>query len=319
LFRHYAHTYVAPGETGPRHRPSADPAGRDIASFPHPTVEGSDFARVGDIFSSEQNPDRKKPFDIRAVMSAVVDQDCDPLERWPDMAGAESVVVWDAHLGGTAACVLGIESRSLPRRGVVPADGPESWSAATLFPRSSKKLARALNAASGNRPVVILANLAGFDGSPASLRELQLEYGAEIGRAVVNFAGPIVFCVVSRYHGGAFVVFSKTLNPRLTVLAVEGAKASVIGGSAAAAVVFSREVERRVQADPRLADVAVEAGALDRDELVRRVRADVRTAVAREFDDVHTIERALAVGSVDRIVAVRDVRAEIIAALGAYD
>ena len=32
--------------------------------------------------------------------------------------------------------------------------------------------------------------------------------GAEIGRAVVNFDGPIVFCVVSRYHGGAFVVFS---------------------------------------------------------------------------------------------------------------
>ena len=37
----------------------------------------------------------------------------------------------------------------------------------------------------------------------------QLEYGAEIGRSVVNFDGPIVFCVVSRYHGGAFVVFSR--------------------------------------------------------------------------------------------------------------
>ena len=44
------------------------------------------------------------------------------------------------------------------------------------------------------------------------MRELQLEYGAEIGRAVVNFDGPIVFCVVSRYHGGAFVVFSQRLN-----------------------------------------------------------------------------------------------------------
>ena len=41
------------------------------------------------------------------------------------------------------------------------------------------------------------------------MRQLQLEYGAEIGRAVVNFDGPIVFCVVSRYHGGAFVVFSR--------------------------------------------------------------------------------------------------------------
>ena len=52
----------------------------------------------------------------------------------------------------------------------------------------------------------------GFDGSPESMRKWQLEYGAEIGRAVVNFDGPIVFCVVSRYHGGAFVVFSQRLN-----------------------------------------------------------------------------------------------------------
>ena len=40
---------------------------------------------------------------------------------------------------------------------------------------------------------MVLANLSGFDGSPESLRKLQLEYGAEIGRAVVNFDGPIVF------------------------------------------------------------------------------------------------------------------------------
>ncbi len=58
----------------------------------------------------------------------------------------------------------------------------------------------------------MLANLSGFDGSPESMRGLQLEYGAEIGRAVTNFVGPIVFVVVSRYHGGAFVVFSKALN-----------------------------------------------------------------------------------------------------------
>ena len=56
---------------------------------------------------------------------------------------------------------------------------------------------------------MILANLSGFDGSPESLRNLQLEYGAEIGRAVVNFRGPILFVVIARYHGGAYVVFSR--------------------------------------------------------------------------------------------------------------
>jgi len=36
---------------------------------------------------------------------------------------------------------------------------------------------------------------------------------------IVNFVGPIVFCVISRYHGGAFVVFSKALNLNMTGLA----------------------------------------------------------------------------------------------------
>ena len=168
------------------------------------------------------------------------------------MADAETAVVFDAHLGGHPVTLLGIESRPVPRRGFPPTDGPDTWTAGTLFPRSSKKVARAINAASGNRPLVVLANLSGFDGSPESMRNLQLEYGAEIGRAVVNFGGPIVFCVVSRYHGGAFVVFSKTLNDDMEVLAVEGSYASVIGGAPAAAVVFAGEVDARTAADPRV-------------------------------------------------------------------
>src|SRR5262249_10485212 len=119
------------------------------------------------------------------------------------------------------------------------------------FP-SSKKVSRAINAASSNRPIVMLANPSGFDGSPESMRRLQLEYGAEIGRAVVNFKGPMVFCVISRYHGGAYVVFSRVLNEGLEVAALEGTYASVIGGAPAAAVVFAGEVENRARKDPRL-------------------------------------------------------------------
>ena len=81
-------------------------------------------------------------------------------------------MVWDAHLGGYPVCLIGIESKPVPRFGFVPADGPDQWTAGTLFPQSSKKVARAINAASNNRPVVILANLSGFDGSPESMRRL---------------------------------------------------------------------------------------------------------------------------------------------------
>ena len=143
-------------------------------------------------------------------------------------------------------CACSASSRqSVRRSGFPPTDGPDTYTAGTLFPKSSKKAARAINSASGNRPLVVLANLSGFDGSPESMRNLQLEYGAEIGRAIVNFRGPIVFCVISRYHGGAFVVFSKALNPSMKVLAVEGSFASVIGGAPAAAVVFTGEVDKR--------------------------------------------------------------------------
>jgi acetyl-CoA carboxylase carboxyltransferase component len=258
-------------------------------------------------------------------MASVADQDHATLERWAGMADAETSVVWDAHLGGFPVCLIGIESRSVPRRGYPPTDGPDVYTAGTLFPRSSKKTARAINAASGNRPVVVIANLSGFDGSPESMRRLQLEYGAEIGRAIVNFEGPIVFCVVSRYHGGAFVVFSKALNPQMTALAVEGSYASVIGGAPAAAVVFTRDVDARTAKDPRVAEIErrlAEARGAERASLATQlaeIRRDVRSEklgeVATEFDRIHNIHRAVEVGSVDEVIAGSELRPKIIAAL----
>ena len=326
LMRHYDHTYIAAGEAGPRRAPTVDPEDRDVTGYPH-DVPGCDFRTVGEIFSVEHNPERKKPFDIRTVMHAVVDQDSEPLERWADMADAQNAVVMDARLGGHAVCVLGVESRPTPRRGPIPADGPPIYSAGTLYPRSSKKLARAINAASGNRPLVILANLAGFDGSPDSMRNLQLEYGAEIGRAIVNFEGPIVFCVVGRYHGGAFVVFSKRLNPNLTVLAVAGARASVIGGAPAANVVLSGEARRRVRADDRIAALEADLRSISGPERLRigldlaDLRDDVHAQklgeLAHEFDRVHDVDRAVAVGSVDAVILPHELRPAIISAVDA--
>ncbi|MEV5768446.1 carboxyl transferase domain-containing protein [Micromonospora sp. NPDC052213] len=324
LMSYYDHTYVAPGETGPRRAKTTDPVDRDISDFPH-ALAGSDFTTVGEIFSAEANPDRKKPFDIRTVMRALSDQDHPVLERWAGMADAETVAVQDVHLGGMPVCLLGIESRAVPRRGFPPTDGPDTYTAGTLFPRSSKKAARAINAASGNRPLVVLANLSGFDGSPESMRKLQLEYGAEIGRAIVNFRGPIVFCVISRYHGGAFVVFSKALNPNMTVLALEGSFASVLGGAPAAAVVFSGDVNARTAADPRVRDlearVAAASGAdraaltAELDELRASVRAEKLSEVATEFDRVHNIQRAVEVGSVDAVIRAAELRPRIIEAI----
>jgi acetyl-CoA carboxylase carboxyltransferase component len=328
LMSHYEHTYVTPGDPVPRRAPTADPVSRDITGYPH-AHPGTPFTTVGEIFSATSNPDRKKPFDIRAVMRAVADQDHRVLERWADMAEAETAVVADARIGGWPACLIGIESRPVARRGFPPADGPDLLTAGTLFPASSKKVARAISAASGSQPVVVLANLSGFDGSPESMRRLQLEYGAEIGRAIVNFDGKVIFCVISRYHGGAFVVFSKALNENMTVLAVDGSFASVIGGAPAAAVVFARQVDARTAADPRVAGLEARLAAATRPdkkaelagelaEVRVSVRAQKLSATAAEFDAAHSIQRAVQVGSVDAVIPASQLREAIAEHIGSW-
>jgi acetyl-CoA carboxylase carboxyltransferase component len=258
-------------------------------------------------------------------MMAAIDQDHAPLERWAGMRAAESAVVWDAHLGGYPVCLIGIESRAVQRLGFVPADGPDQWTSGTLFPLSSKKVARAINAASHNRPVVVLANLSGFDGSPESMRRLQLEYGAEIGRAVINFKGPVVFCVISRYHGGAYVVFSRGLNESVEVAALEGTYASVIGGAPAAGIVFAGEVEARARKDARLQAlnqaIAQAEGAEKNclrtqwDELFKVVHSEKLGEMAAEFDRVHSVQRALDVGALNYIIPPANLRPYLIQAV----
>lgn len=323
LFEHYRFTYDADGS--PARLETSDPVDRSILDFPYVSTTDDGFTTVGEVFNNETNPGRRRPFAIRAVMNSVIDRDGGHLERFRTMRDAETAVVWDAHVGGHPVCLLGIESRPLPRRGRVPLDGPDTWTGGTLFPMSSKKVARALNAASGNRPVVVLANLSGFDGSPESLRKWQLEFGAEIGRAVVNFDGPIVFVVIGRYHGGAYVVFSKALNPQLTSLAVEGSYASVIGGAPAAAVVFPRVVRGRVAEDARVVaskKALAEASSSDRprlreahDALVAEVTLEVQGEVAASFDGIHTVDRAVEVGSLDAVIAPDEIRPAIVARL----
>jgi acetyl-CoA carboxylase carboxyltransferase component len=142
---------------------------------------------------------------------------------------------------------------------------------------------------------------------------------------VVNFRGPIVFCVVSRYHGGAFVVFSNALNDNFRVVALEGTHASVIGGAPAAAVVFSREVEKRTAGDPRVVALEAEVAAAPgheksrlrerRRELVRAVQSEKLGEVAEEYDAIHSVERARRVGSVHEIIPAARLRPHLVAAI----
>ena len=105
------------------------------------------------------------------------------------MRDAEIAVVWDAHLGGHPVCLLGLRVRPLPRLGWVPAYGPDQWTGGTLFPRRRRRWrGRSTRRAATGR----------WSCSPTSRASTarrsrcaswQLEYGAEIGRAVVELPG----------------------------------------------------------------------------------------------------------------------------------
>ena len=254
LLAHYAHTYRAPGERFPRPAPTTDPVDRDISR--RRRTPAADFTRVGEIFDPATNPERKKPFDIRSVLRAVADADHPPLERWVDMLDAENVVVLDAHLGGQPVALLGIESRPLPRRG--PDAGGRAddvhGRARCSRGRRRRRRGRSTRRAGTGRwwcwPTCRASTARRSRCASCSWSTAR----RSAGRWSTS-TGPIVFCVVSRYHGGAFVVFSGTLNDDMEVAAVEGSYASVIGGAPAAAVVFAGEVNKRTAADPRVADL----------------------------------------------------------------
>ena len=134
-----------------------------------------------------------------------------------------------------------------------------------------------------------------------------------------------MFVVISRYHGGAFVVFSRTLHDNMQVAALEGTFASVIGGAPAAAVVFARDVDQRTRKDPRVVALERELATADEDgkrrlrarlaALIKSVRSEKLGEVAEEFDRIHSIQRAVQVGSVDQIIPAAALRPWIITAL----
>jgi hypothetical protein len=90
-------------------------------------------------------------------------------------------------------------------------------------------------------------------------------------------------------------------------------------------VVFTREVDKRTGADPRVRDLEMAATASDGlDQAQRRaelatLRATVRSQklgeVAAEFEAVHDIERARRVGSVHDIIPAAELRPRLIASV----
>ncbi len=170
------------------------------------------------------NPERKKPFDIRAVMRAVVDQD----HRAAGALGGHGRRRDRRGLGRAPGRPPGVPARHrvaalaaprLPRRPTAPTRGRRA--------RCSRARPRRWPGRS-TRPAAT-ARWWCWPTCPASTARRSRCAPSSSSTAPRSAArsptsrGPILFTVISRYHGGAFVVFSKTLNPAMEAVALEGA------------------------------------------------------------------------------------------------
>ena len=249
------------------------------------------------------NPERKKPFDIRTVMRAVTDQDHAVLERWAGMADADTV-------------------RRLRRApGRAPGDGARASSrgrsrgAAASPPtaRTSGRRARCSRARRRRRR--------GRSTRPAATGRWWCWPTCRASTAHRSRCATCSSSTAPRSAGRSSTSTARSssasspattaarswcspasLNDNMEVLAVEGSFASVLGGAPAAAVVFTREVDKRTAADPRVRELeaALAVGRRRRagppaggaGDAAAAVRSEKLGEVAAEFEAVHDIERA---------------------------
>ena len=298
---------------------------RDVAGSPT-RRRATDFRTVGDIFSAETNTERKKPFDIRTG-DARGDRPGPRAARalgarWPTPTPrSSSTPTW----AGTRSRCSGSSRGRSPGTASCPRTGPTSG------PRGRCSRCRRRRPRARSTPPAATARWWCWPTCPASTARRSRCASASsstaprsAGRSSTS-TGPIVFCVVSRYHGGAFVVFSGALNDNMEVVAVEGSYASVIGGAPAAAVVFTRDVQHPHRRRPAGDGARGAAGAGDGRRAgapAGRARRRPRGRALREarrggrrVRQIHNIERALEVGSVDTIIPAEGLRPLLVAAI----
>ena len=326
---HYEHTYVVPGEAGPA------PGGHDRPGRPRRLVVPARRSRaatsrtVGEIFSADDQPRpqeglrhphgdargrRPGPRDARALGRHGRRRHRGRLGRPPRRlpglpARASSRGRYAAprlpahrrtgHLHRRARCSRGRRRRRRGRSTRPAATG--RWSCWRTCRASTGHRTRCATCSSSTAP---------RSAARSSTSD-----------------GPIVFCVISRYHGGAFVVFSKALNPqhdgagRRGLVRLGDRRRARRGGGVhrrgrqahRRRAPASRELEARIaEADGRGARPAAWSSW---PSCAPRSRAEKISEVAAEFDGIHNIHRAVEVGSVDAVIPAARLRPEIIAVI----
>ncbi|MEI2700838.1 MAG: acyl-CoA carboxylase subunit beta [Baekduia sp.] len=240
-----------------------------------PPVVGA-AAAGGDDLGELIPEDENKPFDIKALVAALVDEGSffEIHARW-----AKELVVGFARLDGQ---VVGVVANQPKQKGGV------------LFVDSSDKATRFITTCNAfNVPLLFLADVPGFMIGTQVERQGIIRHGAKMISAVCEATVPKICVVVRKAYGAGLYAMAGPAFGADAVIALPGASIAVMGPQAAINAVFANQLsaieddaERAAKTDELRAeyaqdidilhlgselvvDAVVEPGVL-RDELIRR-------------------------------------------------
>jgi acetyl-CoA carboxylase carboxyltransferase component len=234
-----------------------------------PAGPGSD-ASIRELVPADEN----KPFDIKALIDAVVDAGSflEVHARW-----AKEVVVGYARLDGRA---IGIVANQPKQKGGV------------LFVDSADKAARFIQTCNAfNVPLLFLADVPGFMIGTAVERQGIIRHGAKMISAVSEATVPKLSVIVRKAYGaGLYAMAGPAFDPD-GCIALPTASIAVMGPQAAVNAVFYNQLQ------------AIE----DPDERARRTE-ELRREYAEDIDILHLASELV----VDAVVQPEDLRDELV-------
>jgi methylmalonyl-CoA decarboxylase subunit alpha len=225
---------------------------------------------IGDLIPLDEN----KPFDIHAVLDALLDADSflEIHARW-----AKELVVGFGRLDGRA---VGIVANQPKVKGGV------------LFVDSSDKAARFIQTCNAfNVPLLFLADVPGFMIGTQVEREGIIRHGAKMVSAVSEATVPKISVIVRKAYGaGLYAMAGPAFDPDCCI-ALPGAHIAVMGASAAINAVHYNQLQA-------IADEG------ERDARTEELRAEY----AGDIDILHLASELV----VDAVVQPHDLRTELI-------
>jgi acetyl-CoA carboxylase carboxyltransferase component len=225
---------------------------------------------IADLIPEDEN----KPFDIKALIATLVDEDSllEIHPRW-----AKELVVGYARLDGRA---VGIVANQPKHKGGV------------LFGDSADKAARFIQTCNAfNIPLLFLADVPGFMIGTQVEREGIIRHGAKLISAVSEATVPKISVIVRKAYGaGLYAMAGPAFDPDCCI-ALPSASIAVMGPQAAINAVFYNQLQAIADEDERAAKT---------EELRKEYGADI--------DILHLASELV----IDAVVEPEDLRAELI-------